>query len=101
MFPSMICMSANVVIKLNDASKIGSTHCLHSNAKFVYYFRFNFGRVLKKNCFCKNILLTYAPVFSNISKTTGATVPIFELDLTIVNTIILSHNWLKLMNLFE
>src|SRR5205823_13929293 len=60
----------------------------------LFYFEKNF-------FFCKNILLTYAPVFSNISKTTGATVPIFELDLTIFNTIILSHNWLKSVYPFE
>ena len=56
---------------------------------------------LKKIFFCKNTLLTYAPVFSNISETAGATVPIFELDLTIVNTIILSLHWLKSVNPFE
>ena len=49
--------------------------------------------------FFKNILLTYAPVFSNISETTGATIPIFELELTI--TIILSPHWLKSVNPFE
>src|SRR5207237_1148963 len=64
-------------------------------------FRFNFIRFLKKKIFCKNIVLTYAPVFSNISETAGATVPIFELDLTIVNTIILSPHWLKSVNPFE
>ena len=46
-------------------------------------------------------MITYAPVFSNISETTGATIPIFELDLTIVNTIILSHLWSKSVNAFE
>src|SRR5437016_9356380 len=45
--------------------------------------------------------MTYEPVSSNISETTGATVPIFELDLTIFNTIVLSHNWLKSVYLFE
>ena len=45
--------------------------------------------------------MTYAPVSSNISETTGAAVPIFELDLTIFNTIILSHNWLKSVYPFE
>ena len=41
-------------------------------------------------------------IFSNISDTaTGATVHIFELDLTIVNTIILSFHWIKLVNPFE
>ena len=64
-------------------------------------FRFNFIRFLKKKIFCKNIVLTYAPVFSNISETTGATVPIFELDLIIVNTIILSHLSSKSINPFE
>src|SRR3982751_3349117 len=55
----------------------------------------------QKNFFCKNIAFTYAPTFSNNSKTTSATIPIFELVLKIDNTIILSHHWSKSVHLFE
>src|SRR5207237_7176766 len=67
---------------------------------FLFLFK-NLYNFEKKNIFFQSIVFTYAPFFSNISETTGATVPIFELDLTNVNTIILSHHSSKSVNAFE
>src|SRR5436309_1809913 len=57
----------------------GPTRCFHSNGKFVCYFCSKFCPNYKKKYVFQNIVFRYAPVFSNISETTGATVPIFEL----------------------
>src|SRR5207237_1429900 len=64
-------------------------------------FVFSYSPFAKKNIFFENTLMIYAPVFSNISKTTAATVPIFKLDSYIISTIILSHVWSKSVNAFE
>ena len=75
-------IETKIINKLPVAMETVSRAYFACIVKFFLLFLSRFLSISAKKIFvCKNIAFAYAPTFSNISKTTSATIPIFELDL--------------------